>query len=72
MRKHIFNAGPCKLSDPALKNTAEAVLDLNGIGQSILEVSHRSKDFEAILNEAVALMKEILNIPEGYSVLFLH
>lgn len=71
MRKHIFNAGPCKLSDPALKNTAEAVLDLNGIGQSILEVSHRSKDFEAILNEAVALMKEILNIPEGYSVLFL-
>ena len=38
MRKHIFNAGPCKLSDSLLKNTAEAVLDLNGIGQSIVEV----------------------------------
>jgi len=71
MRKHIFNAGPCKLSDSALKNTAEAVLDLNGIGQSILEVSHRSKDFQAVMDQAVELMKENLNIPEGYSVLFL-
>ena len=71
MRKHIFNAGPCKLSDAALKNTAEAVLDFNGIGQSILEVSHRSKDFQAVIDNAVALMKENLNVPDGYSVLFL-
>ncbi|MGC9375033.1 MAG: 3-phosphoserine/phosphohydroxythreonine transaminase [Bacteroidales bacterium] len=71
MRKHIFNAGPCKLSDPLLKNTSEAVLDLDGIGQSILEISHRSKEFQAIMDETVELMKEVLSIPEGYSVLFL-
>jgi len=71
MRKHIFNAGPCKLSDPLLKNTSEAILDWNGIGQSILEVSHRGKDFQAVMDETVELMKEVLSIPEGYSVLFL-
>jgi phosphoserine aminotransferase len=71
MRKHIFNAGPCKLSDSLLKNSAEAVLELNGIGQSLLEVSHRSKDFQAVMDETVELMKEVLSIPEGYSVLFL-
>ena len=71
MRKHIFNAGPCKLSDSTLENTSKAVLDLNGIGQSIMEVSHRSKDFQAVIDEAVDLFKELLNIPEGYSVLFL-
>jgi len=71
MRKHIFNAGPCKLSDPLLKNTSEAILDLDGIGQSILEISHRSKEFQAIMDETVDLMKEVLSIPEGYSVLFL-
>jgi len=71
MRKHIFNAGPCKLSDPLLKNTSEAILDLDGIGQSILEVSHRSKEFQAVMDETIDLMKEVLSIPEGYSVLFL-
>ena len=71
MRKHIFNAGPCKLSDSLLKNTSDAILDWNGMGQSILEVSHRGKEFQAVMDETVALMKEILNIPEGYSVLFL-
>lgn len=71
MRKHIFNAGPCKLADSLLKNTSEAVLDWNGMGQSILEVSHRSKEFQAVMDETVALMKEVLSIPEGYSVLFL-
>jgi phosphoserine aminotransferase len=71
MRKHIFNAGPCILSDPARENTAKAVLDLNGIGMSIMEVSHRSKEFQAIMDETVDLMKELLGVPEGYSVLFL-
>ncbi len=71
MRKHIFNAGPCKLSDRTLENTAKAVLELNNCGQSIMEVSHRSKDFEPILNETIALLKETLNVPENYSVLFL-
>jgi phosphoserine aminotransferase len=71
MRKHIFNAGPCKLSDRTLENTAKAVIELNNCGQSIMEVSHRGKEFQAIMDETVALMKEVLNIPENYSVLFL-
>ena len=71
MRKHIFNAGPCVLPQEALENTAKAVLDFNGIGQSVMEVSHRSKEFQAVVDEAEALMKELLAIPEGYSVLFL-
>ncbi|MCD4834611.1 MAG: 3-phosphoserine/phosphohydroxythreonine transaminase [Bacteroidales bacterium] len=71
MRKHIFNAGPCKLSDSLLKNSAEAILEFNGLGQSLIEISHRSKDFQAVMDETVDLMKEVLSIPEGYSVLFL-
>ncbi|MEA3444316.1 MAG: 3-phosphoserine/phosphohydroxythreonine transaminase [Bacteroidota bacterium] len=71
MRKHIFNAGPCVLSDPARENTAKAILDLDGSGQSIMEVSHRGKEFIAIFDETVALFKEVMDIPEGYSVLFM-
>ena len=71
MRKHIFNAGPCKLPDSTLENTAKAVMELGNCGQSIMEVSHRSKDFQLVFDEAVSLFKELLNIPEGYSVLFL-
>jgi len=71
MRKHIFNAGPCVLSDMARENTAKAILELDGIGQSIMEVSHRSKEFVAIFDETVDLFKEIMSVPEGYSVLFL-
>lgn len=71
MRKHIFNAGPCILPQQVLENTAKAVLDLNGIGMSIMEVSHRTKDFQAVIDEAESLMKELLGVPEGYSVLFL-
>lgn len=71
MRKHIFNAGPCKLSDATLANTAKAVVELGNCGQSILEVSHRSSDFQKVYDETVALMKEVLNIPDNYSVIFL-
>ena len=71
MRKHIFNAGPCKLPDSTLENVSKAVLEFGNTGQSIMEVSHRSADFQAVYDEAVALFKEVLNIPEGYSVLFL-
>ena len=71
MKKHNFNAGPSILPQIAIENTAKAVLDLNGIGMSILEISHRSKDFQAVIDEATALFKELLNIPEGYQVLFL-
>ncbi|MDD4215309.1 MAG: 3-phosphoserine/phosphohydroxythreonine transaminase, partial [Bacteroidales bacterium] len=62
---------PSILPRVAIENTAKAVLELNGIGMSVLEISHRSKDFQAIIDEAVALFKELLNIPEGYHVLFL-
>lgn len=71
MKKHNFNAGPSILPQVAIENTAKAVLDLNGIGMSLLEISHRSKDFQAVIDEAVALFKEILGIPEGYQVIFL-
>lgn len=71
MKKHNFNAGPSILPQVAIENTAKAVLDLNGIGLSLLEISHRSKDFQAVIDEAVALFKELLGVPDGYQVLFL-
>jgi phosphoserine aminotransferase len=71
MKKYNFNAGPSILPEFTIQETVKAIQDLNGSGLSLMEISHRSKDFEAILNEAVSLFKELLNIPEGYSVLFL-
>jgi len=71
MKKYNFNAGPSILPQVTLEETAKAVLDFNGSGLSIMEISHRSKDFQPVMDEAVALFKELLNIPEGYSVLFL-
>jgi phosphoserine aminotransferase len=67
--KHNFGAGPCILPQDVFKEAAEAVLDFNGL--SILEVSHRHKDFVAVMDEAMALTKKALNVPEGYSVAFL-
>ena len=69
--KHNFGAGPGILPHEVLKQAAEAVVDFNGTGLSLLEISHRSAEFEAVLDEAVKLVKELLNVPEGYSVLFL-
>ena len=71
MKKHNFSAGPSILPREVIEETAKAILDFNGSSLSVLEVSHRGKDFQAVMDEAVALFKEILNIPEGYSVLFL-
>jgi len=71
MKKHNFYAGPSILPQFTIENTAKAVLDLDGSGLSIMEISHRSIEFEAIINESVNLFKELLDIPEGYSVLFL-
>mgnify|MGYP003272504787 CR=1 FL=1 len=71
MKKHNFYAGPSILSQYTIKNTADAILDFAGTGLSILEVSHRSKEFVAVIEEARALVKELLDVPEGYSVLFL-
>lgn len=69
--KHNFGAGPGILPQEVLKQSAEAVLNFNETGLSILEISHRSPEFEAVMNEAVSLVKELLNVPEGYSVVFL-
>ncbi|MGP1435762.1 MAG: 3-phosphoserine/phosphohydroxythreonine transaminase [Phocaeicola sp.] len=71
MKKHNFNAGPSILPRETVENTAKAILDLNNSGLSLMEISHRSKDFQAVMDEAEALFKELLHIPEGYSVLFL-
>ncbi|MCC8072344.1 MAG: 3-phosphoserine/phosphohydroxythreonine transaminase [Bacteroidales bacterium] len=71
MKKHNFYAGPSILSQYTIKNTAEAVIDFANTGLSILEISHRSKEFQAVIDEASALVKELLEVPEGYSVLFL-
>ena len=69
--KHNFGAGPGILPQEVLKQSAAAVLDFNGTGLSILEISHRSPEFEAVMNEAVSLVKELLAVPDGYSVVFL-
>lgn len=71
MKKHNFYAGPSILSPFTIENTAAAVTDFAGTGLSLLEVSHRSKEFVAVIEEARALIKELLEIPEGYEVLFL-
>lgn len=71
MKKHNFYAGPSILSQYTIKNTADAIIDFAGMGLSILEISHRSKQFQAVIDEADALVKELLEIPAGYSVLWL-
>jgi phosphoserine aminotransferase len=71
MKKHNFNAGPSILPRVAVENSANAILDLKGSGLSLLEISHRSKDFQSILDETMSLFKELLAIPEGYQVIFL-
>ena len=70
MKKHNFSAGPSILPDVAYQNAAKAILDFNGTGLSILSISHRTKDFEDVLNSAQALMRELLGIPENYHIYF--
>ena len=71
MKKYNFSAGPSILPEFTVKKTAEAILNLDGIGLSLMEISHRSKEFDAVIKQATERMKEILSVPEGYSVLFL-
>ena len=68
---HNFNAGPCVLPRQAVNAAIEALKDFKGTGMSVIEVSHRSKEWEAVMEECRSLWKELLNIPEGYQVLFL-
>ncbi len=69
--KHNFCAGPAVLPQEVIEKSAQAVNDFEGTGISILSISHRSKEFKPVVDEAEALVKEILSVPEGYSVLFL-
>ena len=71
MKKHNFYAGPSILSQYTIKHTADAVNNFAETGLSLLEVSHRSKEFVAVMDEAQALVKELLDVPEGYHVLYL-
>ncbi len=71
MKKHNFSAGPAILPAPVLKEAARAVTNYEGIGLSLLEISHRGKEFTAIIEEANALMRELLELPSDYQVLWL-
>lgn len=71
MKKYNFNAGPSMLPREVIEKTAQQCLDFNGSGLSLMEISHRAKDFQPVVDEAVALVKELLQVPEGYSVIFL-
>lgn len=71
MKKHNFYAGPSILPDSAIEETIKALKDFAGTGVSLASISHRTKEFEAVMQEASDLFKELLNIPEGYHVLFL-
>jgi phosphoserine aminotransferase len=71
MKKHNFSAGPCILPQEVLKQASAAVLNFNDDNLSLIEISHRSKPFVAVMDKAIALVKELLNVPKGYSVLFL-
>ena len=71
MKKHNFAAGPSILSPYTIQHTAEGILDLDHSGLSVMEISHRSKEFMAIMDETQQLFRELLDIPSGYSVLLL-
>lgn len=70
MKKHNFSAGPCILPQEVFEKSAEAILDFNGIGLSLLEISHRSKDFVPVMDEARAIVKRLMNLGDDYEVLY--
>ena len=68
---HVFNAGPCKLPQQAIDKAIEALKNFKDTGMSVIEISHRTKEWESVMNECRALWKELLNIPDTHEVLFL-
>jgi len=73
MKKHNYSAGPCILPQEVFEKSAEAILNFNNSGLSLLEISHRSKDFVAVMDEARDLALELLDLKDkGYQALFLH
>ena len=71
MKKYNFYAGPSILPQYTIDKSIEGIKEFAGTGLSILEISHRSKEFMACMSDTVALFKELLDIPSGYQVLFL-
>lgn len=71
MKKYNFNAGPSILPREVIEATARQILDFNGSGLSLMEISHRAKDFQPVMDETNALIKELLDVPQGYEVIFL-
>ncbi len=71
MKKHNFSAGPCILPDSVMKQASEAILNFDNLDLSLIEISHRSKNFVAVMDKAQQLVKDLMGLPEGYSVLFL-
>ena len=71
MKKHNFSAGPSILPQEVFKKASEAILDFNGMGLSLLEISHRSKEFVAVMDEARAIVKRLMNLGDEYEVLYL-
>ena len=71
MKKHNFYAGPSILPEYTIQKTAEAILNFAGTTLSVLEISHRSKEFVAVMDQAIALVKELLEVPDTHEVLFL-
>ena len=70
-RVYNFSAGPSMLNEGVLKKAAAEMLDYEGSGQSVMEMSHRSKIYKTIIEGAEALLREVMNIPDQYKVLFL-
>ena len=70
-KKHNFSAGPCILPQEVFEKSAAAILDFNGIGLSLLEISHRSKDFVPVMDEARAIVKRLMKLGDDYEVLYL-
>ncbi len=71
MKKHNFSAGPCILPESVIKQASEAVLNFNNDNLSLIEISHRSKPFVDVMENARSLVRELLNVPNDYSILFL-
>ena len=70
-RVYNFSAGPAVMPEEVLKEAAQEMLDYRGCGMSVMEMSHRSKMFENIIEEAEADIRELMHIPSNYKVLFL-
>lgn len=71
-RVYNFSPGPAMLPEPVMLRIKEEFMNFGGLGASVIEISHRSKEFDAVVDQAIALFRELTSLPENYSVLFMH